>query len=180
MTQPTGKTLPAEKLVELLGKMLLAWDGQWFLKVAESCGLETAVELNARVRESEARIEMRELMKALGLKEAAGLEEAMEVIQFYGRDVFSGVVQADYRAEGGALTVDVCRCRPQEGASKAGLKPDTPCIACARLWNAWLGTLIPHSQWETDIRESLGRGASHCLIQIRKSAGKSAEPGNRP
>ena len=58
MADTSGK-LSAEAAVKLLGRLMLAWDGQWFLKVAQECGVETAVALNAKVRSSFGRIEIR-------------------------------------------------------------------------------------------------------------------------
>ena len=69
----TGHGLPAETALRLLGRLMLAWDGQWFLKVVETCGMEKAVELNARVRTSFGRIEMREFLRAKGREGAESL-----------------------------------------------------------------------------------------------------------
>ena len=72
--------LDPDEAAALLGKLMLAWDGQWFLKVAESCGLDKAVELNARVRASFGRIEVREYFKALGISSARSVREAVELL----------------------------------------------------------------------------------------------------
>ena len=47
---PTHYTLSDIEQVRMLRKLMLYWDGQWFLKTVEAFGLEAAVELNARVR----------------------------------------------------------------------------------------------------------------------------------
>ena len=38
-----GHGLPGETALRLLGRLMLAWDGQWFLKVIETCDMEKAV-----------------------------------------------------------------------------------------------------------------------------------------
>ena len=38
----TSEKLSSEAAAKLLSKLMLAWDGQWFLKTAQSCGLEKA------------------------------------------------------------------------------------------------------------------------------------------
>ncbi|MBX6378103.1 MAG: hypothetical protein IRY95_06080, partial [Clostridia bacterium] len=42
--------IPAEERARLFAHLALAWDGQWFLKVAYEFGVEASVRLNARVR----------------------------------------------------------------------------------------------------------------------------------
>jgi hypothetical protein len=162
--------MDAEQAARMLGRLMLSWDGQWFLKVAQSCGLEKAVELNARVRESFGRIEMRELMRAEGVESVRDLAHAVSLLKDYQRVFLGEGMLADPVIEGKCVRVGVTRCRPQEGAGKAGLRPDTPCVACERLWNTWLESLLPGTQWETEIRSSLGRGAPACEIWVRRTA----------
>ena len=54
-----------DKKCKLLSKLLLFWDGQWFLKVKDILGINEAIEINKKVRKSFARIEMREALKLL-------------------------------------------------------------------------------------------------------------------
>ena len=171
--EPKGEDVPmgSAQAARMLGRLMLSWDGQWFLKVAEACGLEKAVALTARVRASFAKIEMRELMRAEGVEAVRDLHHAVELLMDYQRVFLGEGMAAQPAVEGGAVRVGVTRCRPQEGASKAGLRPDTPCIACERLWNTWLESLLPGTRWETEIRGSLGRGASACEIWVREVAG---------
>lgn len=164
-----GATLSPEAAAKLLGRLMLAWDGQWFLKTAEACGLETAVRLNAKVRTSFGRIEMREYMKAAGRGPATDLEEAVAVMDGYRRAFLADGMAAEWHVEGpGRVRVRVSRCVPQEGAGRAGLRPDTPCVACESLWGAWLETAMPGSAWKTTIACSLGRGGSGCDILVER------------
>lgn len=156
-----------EKAVEMLGRLMLAWDGQWFLKTAEVCGLEKAVELNARVRRSFARIEVREFLKALDRGPAKNLEEAAELLALYSRLFLGEGMDGEWKVEEGGAEVVVRRCRPQDGAAKAGLKPDTPCIACEGLWETWLEAILPGFAWRTEILSARGRGAQICRIVVR-------------
>ncbi len=159
-----------EKALEMLGRLMLAWDGQWFLKTAGACGLEKAVELNARVRRSFARIEVREFLRALGRGPAQSVEEAAEMLTAYSRLFLGDGMDGEWKVEGGGAEVTVSRCRPQDGAAKAGLKPDTPCIACEGLWETWLEAILPGTAWETEIEAARGRGADRCRIFIRPKA----------
>ncbi|RPI49646.1 MAG: hypothetical protein EHM56_12060, partial [Chloroflexi bacterium] len=62
--EETSYRLSPEDQVHMLRRLMLYWDGQWFLKAVDAFGLDAAVALNARVRASFGRIEMRLLLKA--------------------------------------------------------------------------------------------------------------------
>lgn len=163
-----SEKLSSEAAIKLLGKLMLAWDGQWFLKTAEACGLEKAVALNAKVRYSFGRIEIREFLKAKGSGGAATLEEAVSLLEEYQHLFLGEGMAAAWETDGDTVTVSVSRCTPQEGAAKAGLRPDTPCVACETVWNAWLETAFPGSRWSTNVAAARGRGASTCKIVLEK------------
>ncbi|MGC8762181.1 MAG: DUF6125 family protein [Acidobacteriota bacterium] len=157
-----------ERALAMLGRLMLAWDGQWFLKTAEACGLQKAVELNARVRRSFARIEVREYLAALGRGPASDLEEAARLLTAYSRLFLGDGMDGEWKVEGGTAEIAVTLCRPQDGARRAGLKLDTPCIACEGLWGAWLEAILPGTAWETRIEAARGRGADTCRIVVRQ------------
>jgi len=163
-----SEKLSSEAAINLLGKLMLAWDGQWFLKTAATCGLEKAVALNAKVRYSFGRIEIREFLKAKGSGGAATLEEAVSLLEEYQQLFLGEGMAAAWEIDGDTVTVSVSRCAPQEGAAKAGLRPDTPCVACETVWNAWLETAFPGSRWSTEIEAAMGRGAACCSIVLKK------------
>jgi hypothetical protein len=167
------KALTPEQCTRLLGHLMLAWDGQWFLKVAESCGLEKAVELNARVRNSFGRIEIRDFMKAKGIERAGSLDEAAKLLSEYGSIFLGEGMSAEWSIDDGAATIKVTRCRPQEGAGRAGLRPDTPCVACETIWATWLGVVLPGTKWSTEVLQSMGRGAGLCVITVRPVENKT-------
>lgn len=169
--------LTTERAAALLGRLMLAWDGQWFLKVAESCGLEKAVELNARVRTSFGRIEIREYLKALKLPAARSLPEAVRLVEAYGRLFLGEGLQTSWELRGDEVGIRVLKCLPQEGAGRAGLRPDTPCVACESVWGAWLETALPGTSWSTEIRRSKGRGADSCEIVVRRAPSKEPAGG---
>jgi len=171
--------LSEEEARRLLGRLMLAWDGQWFLKVAEACGLPKAVELNARVRASFGRIEIREYLKALQRPPVASVEEAVQLLDGYNRIFLGEGMAAQWTVRERGVEVRVTRCFPQEGAAKAGLRPDTPCIACQRVWASWLEIILPGTSWTTEVREAMGRGARAChilLCQTQNEALMRAEP----
>lgn len=66
--------------IEMLQKLLLYWDGQWFLKTVEESGLEAGIRTNARVRASFGRIEMRAILKAARKKRADDLADALVLL----------------------------------------------------------------------------------------------------
>lgn len=166
-----GRRLRPEQSAKLLGRLMLAWDGQWFLKTAESCGLERAVELNARVRASFGRIEIREYLKALGVRSIASVAEAVGILEGY-KEIFLGEgMELTWAASEDEVSIRVTRCLPQEGAGRAGLRPDTPCVACESVWAAWLETALPGTSWRDEVRASMGRGAGSCLIVLTRAKG---------
>lgn len=160
--------LPPDKAVTLLGRLMLAWDGQWFLKTAEACGVETAVALNARVRTSFGRIEIREFLKAKGHPGAATVEEAVSLVREYQHLFLGDGIAAGLEVDGDRVSVEVSKCAPQMGAGKAGLRPDTPCVACDTVWTAWFETAMPGSRWTSGVKAAMGRGAPSCLIVLEK------------
>ena len=161
--------LSSEAAVKLLGRLMLAWDGQWFLKTAQDCGVETAVALNAKVRSSFGRIEIREFLKAKGHSGARSVAEAVALLSEYQRIFLGEGMAAEWEVDGDTVAVCVSRCSPQEGAGRAGLRPDTPCVACETVWDSWLEAVMPGSRWETQIGASMGRGAEACRIVLTKS-----------
>ena len=170
--------IPCERKIALFSRLLLGWDGQWFLKTVQAIGLDAAVEQNARVRTSFAKIEMREFLKELGLRRAENLEQAVVIMGAYS-DLFGGNriqakwdVKDDRHAE-----IRVTRCPAVEGAIRAGLaRTDQPCVACERLWPTWLSILLPDVAWSCQIPEAIGRGAKSCRILV--SGKEAAEPFN--
>jgi hypothetical protein len=150
----------------LLTRLLMAWDGQWYLKVCDRFGWEVATELNASVRSDYGRIEMRSALRALGKRRADDLADAVLVLrsyyQFYG-DVF----EAAYRIEDKQVDVTVTRCAALEGSKRARReRHDQACIACETLWPAWFRALLPGREFSLGIGGRMGYGAPHCRFTI--------------
>ncbi len=162
--------LSAETQAQMLRKLLLYWDGQWFLKTVEAYGLDSAIALNARVRRSFGRIEMRTLLKAVGKPQAEDLPDALRLLATYA-DVFMG---AALRAEFVTLDDDhaevrIRRCAAYEGARRANLpRQDQACVACEGLWPAWLETLLPDTPLRVEAVARMGLGDQVCLFRITK------------
>jgi hypothetical protein len=161
--------LSLDEQTQMLRKLMLYWDGQWFLKAVEAFGLEAAIDLNARVRTSFGRIEMRTLLRTVGKSQADDLADALRLLETYA-DTFLG---SRLRAEFAALSDDraeviVRRCAAYEGAKRAALpRADQACVACETLWDAWLETLLPGVPVETDYPMRQGKGDGHCHFTIR-------------
>ncbi|NLE77467.1 MAG: hypothetical protein GX605_12035 [Chloroflexi bacterium] len=148
----------------MLRKLALYWDGQWFLKTVDEFGLEAGVRMNARVRASFGRIEMRLMLKALDKRQADSLVDAMEIVGLYGQVLMGGALQAEPLAvtpERAELVVR--RCAAYEGARLAGLaRSDQACVACELLWGAWLETLLPGQPVEVVYPMRQGKDDPHC------------------
>lgn len=163
-----------------LRRLLLAWDGQWFLKTAEQIGFDAAVELNARVRRSFARIEIREWMRDLGAQpRVLALAEAFELLARYLCLGEPGEMQAELVAHGatGAITVHYC---PAYAAVRQAGHPrqDAACVACAGTWEAWLGRLLCHEEETVTVRIAtrLSQGAPTCALTARLAESGTPAP----
>ena len=155
--------------VQMLRRLILYWDGQWFLKTAEAFGLDAAIELNAQVRTSFGRIEMRTLLKAVRKSRADDLPDAIRLLEAYA-DAFMGTA---LRAEFAVLDVFraeviVRRCAAYEGAKLAALsRQDQACVACETLWNAWLEMLLPDATMVVRYPMRQGKGDPHCHFVLQ-------------
>ena len=155
--------------VKLLRKLMLYWDGQWFLKTAEQFGLDAAIDLNARVRASFGRIEMRLLLKAVGKSQADNLPDALHLLETYSGAFMGSTLRAEFRVLGPQeAEVHVSRCAAYEGAKRAALpRADQACVACETLWSAWLEILLPEDPIQIDILQRQGTGDSICQFRFR-------------
>ena len=180
MTAPQiGESYPLSptEQARMLGKLMLYWDGQWFLKTAEVIGLEEAIALNARVRASFGRIEMRTLLKTLGKRQADDLPDAMRLLRTYAETFMGDRLRAEYlllddqRAE-----IVVRRCAAYEGAKRAALpRTDQACVACETLWGAWLEVLLPDTAVDVQYPEQMGKGDPRCRFVIQVSTPRAKD-----
>jgi hypothetical protein len=151
----------------MLAFLAMAWDGQWFLKVYEEYGWDTAARLNARVRAAFGRIEMRRMLRALGKQAADDVADAARIIHTYFREVLAAGFDAEFVAEGECVEVIVTRCAALSGAKRARLeRHDQSCVACPGLWQAYVEVLLPDTPVEIEIREQMGYGAPKCHVVI--------------
>jgi L-2-amino-thiazoline-4-carboxylic acid hydrolase len=166
-------TLSDGEQAQMLRKLMLYWDGQWFLKSVETLGLEAAIDLNARVRASFGHIEMRVLLKTLGKSQAGDLPDAMRLLDTYAQAFMGGTLRAEFIAQGpDRAEVTVGRCAAYEGAKRAGLpRQDQACVACETVWTAWLETLLPGTQVDVQYPQRMGKGDRICRFVIRTGGG---------
>jgi hypothetical protein len=158
---------------EMLRKLLLYWDGQWFLKSVEAFGLKAAIDLNAQVREAFGRIEMRLLLRALGKTQADDMVDAMRLLETYAETFMGRRLRAEFAVLGGdRAEVIIRRCAAYEGAKRAALsRVDQACVACEGLWNAWLETLLPGASVDVQYPMRLGKGDPLCRFIIQRRGG---------
>ena len=163
-------SIPLKARAPLMVQLALAWDGQWFLKVYDKFGWDAASEINARVRSSWSKMEMKAALRALGKREADDLADALAVWRAYfeifnfASDAFVG----EQFIENDTIYVSVTKCANMEGVKRAKLEhTHHPCIACANAWEAWFKTLLPNHEVTEEIVERMGYGASKCQYLIR-------------
>ena len=167
--EPSLYQLSDAEQAQMLGKLMLFWDGQWFLKAVEASGLDAAIDLNARVRTSFGRIEMRTLLKAVGKKRADDLPDAMRLLETYARAFMKGRLRSEFLVLGdGQAQVIVSRCAAYEGAKLAALpRQDQACVACETLWDAWLEVLLPDMELDVLSPMRQGKGDPVCKFIVR-------------
>lgn len=165
----TGCLLSDAQQAQMLRKLMLFWDGQWFLKTVETFGLEPAIDLNARVRASFGRIEMRTLLKVLRKRQDDDLADALRLLATYAQAFMGDGLSATFIPSGASRAeITVRRCAAYEGAKRANLpRTDQACVACETVWNAWLETLLPG--FRVDVQHPLrqGKGDPHCLFLVQ-------------
>lgn len=161
----------------MMARLALAWDGQWFLKAAESFGLEAAIDLNARVRIAYARIEMRELLRTLGRRAISDRLEATMLIDAYARFGLGPGLQTHYDTAQDAYTITACPV--YDNARNAGLdRVDQACVACERIWQTWLDTLMAgDSGYAVTAHQKMGWGAPQCYFTVHPAAERTAVTG---
>lgn len=169
---PALYPLSDEIKVDMLRKLALFWDGQWFLKTVDEFGLEAAIGLNARVRTAFGRIEMRILLRALRKRRADDLADAIRLVDTYGEVLMGGVLRADFQT----VTPDraevlIYRCAAYAGAKMARLeRVDQACVACETLWGAWFEVLLPDTPVTVRYPMRKGKGDPHCHFIITLSS----------
>ena len=166
---PDSYALSEAEQTHMLRRLILYWDGQWFLKTVEACGLDTAIKLNARVRTSFGRIEMRTLLKAVGKPHASDLPDAIRLLETYAHAFMGKALRAEFAVlDGGRAEVIIHRCAAYEGAKMAALpRRDQACVACETLWNAWLETLLPEAKVSVEYPMRQGKGDHHCRFVLQ-------------
>ena len=169
MSERKPYDIPHEVRAQVMAGLALAWDGQWFLKVNDKFGWETASEINTRTRHAFGRLEMRSTLQALGKKKADGLRDALEVWQAYFRmfGADRGVFAGDYAIESDTLTVTVHKCAAREGAKRAKLGKDVQaCLTCEQLWQIWFAALLPDHDVSQETIARMGFGAPQCRFRV--------------
>ncbi len=141
-------------------------DGQWFLKVRASLGLEAAMELNESSIESIGRIEMRSLHSALGSPTVESAADLMPLV-VEAHDLVG--IPAEGRMDGpDAFLVHVEQCRVWEMTLAAGLEGSAPgCRGSLRRRLGWATVFFPAARVEWT--RVLGRpdGDQRCAYRFR-------------
>lgn len=161
--------IPPEARAQVMAGLALAWDGQWFLKVNDKYGWDTAAEINIRTRHAFGRIEMRATLQSLGKKQADDLGDALEIWQAYFRmfGADRGVFAGNYTIEGDTLMVTVHKCAAWDGARRAKLEKDVQaCLTCDHLWKIWFGTLLPGHDVSQEVIARMGFGDPQCRFRV--------------
>ena len=170
--------LSDEVKVNMLRKLAMFWDGQWFLKTVDEFGLEAAIRVNATVRTAFGRIEMRTLLRALRKRRADDLADAIRVIATYGEVLMGGVLRADFQVTSPTQAeARIYRCAAYAGAKMARLaRVDQACIACETLWGAWFEVLLPDTPVTVHYPMRQGKGDPHCHFVITLPSESEEKP----
>lgn len=161
-----------ERQLELLKKLLFAWDAQWFLKSAAAFGPDEALKLNARTRTAFGRLEMKAMLALLGKNQAANLADALEVIQTYHVLAFShnpilsgaNLIGNETTGGRGKAWLGLARCAVLDNAKRAALPlnpSENHCIYCQMLWQTWLENLLPDAQIEAVFEDNHAPHSAH-------------------
>lgn len=177
---PGAYNLPDAERARMLARLALAWDGQWFLKVYEEAGWETAARLNAQVRQAFGRIEMLMLLRALGKRQADDPADAALLLAAYFDQVLAAGFRGQFRAEGDSVHVTVTECAALDGSRRAGLeRTDQACVACAGLLRVYFETLLRGCTAEVHTVAQMGSGAECCQYVVQLGAGRGAWAGEQ-
>ena len=164
----TPYSLTESDRADLMARLAMAWDGQWFLKVYDEFGWDMAATINAHVRQAFGRIEMLLLMRSLGKHRAEDLQDAVHLLRAYYNQVFIAGFQGSFEVCGNTVHISVTKCAAMEGSQKAGLeRRDQACIACAGLFQIFFETLLRGQTVIVDTIEQMGCGAERCHSIVR-------------
>lgn len=166
-----------DRQLELLKRLLFAWDAQWFLKTAASVGPDEALKINGRVRAAYGRLEMKAMLALLGKTQADNLADALEIIKTFHtiayshNPILSGthLVANETAAGRGKALVSLARCAVLDNAKRSALPAnpnETNCVYCQMLWTTWLENLLPEAQIDLNYESGQMQGAPHGLLLI--------------
>ncbi|MCC6751649.1 MAG: hypothetical protein IT371_28615 [Deltaproteobacteria bacterium] len=135
------RTLEPAELKELLIKSWLTHDAMWFRHCAEALGLERANQLNLQAVRSMAAVEIRRLVKALGLGEVRDMNALRALL-----DGAWQLIRADFMGfrltypRPNVLRWETDRCFAFDGVSQLGAAAQYHCGIFPRM-ETWLETL---------------------------------------
>jgi hypothetical protein len=116
-----------EELEGMLHDAALNWlahDGLWFLAAEEKCGMETAIEMDARAWESFTVVEARRIVKRHGIEPGGGIPALAQALR---RRLYAFInTQEIVEQTGARLVFRMNDCRVQSARKRKGLD-DFPC-----------------------------------------------------
>jgi hypothetical protein len=154
----------------MLQQLVLAWDGQWFLKTSEKYGTDEAVALNQTVGRSCQRLVARMSLKAWKAEKAADFEDAGRMIRGLLDWSLGNFWKSDFEIAKDSIRIEVVRCPFFEGAKQANLeRTDQACLNCAFAWSVWIDALLPGQEVKVTHLSKISEGSTSCLMQIEKA-----------
>lgn len=128
---------------ELLRRCWYSHDARWYAAVAEEFGMEAANRLNRRAVQALGRVEVRRLIRALGLEEVADLEEFVAVARAGHRILVPPPdMEMEFRmVDARSYEVRLGRCYVHENVERAGIAEHYVCAVFDRLagWHDAVG-----------------------------------------
>lgn len=174
MPEPRGIPfgLDTDTLVDIISTCWRAHDGQWFLKAAAKVGLEEATLLNERAIASLARIELREIKRATGIRSFDALAQVADWYRLAAL-MFGGLGRPNQRLvvqDDDTLVIENAECFGEPMAERSGyghLAPGEypPCRGWLERQRAW-GEVLSDRYRFTATREP--RDGQPCRYVLRR------------
>jgi len=162
--------LDSSSKVRMLQKLALAWDGQWFLKTSEKCGIDEAVALNQKVARACQRLVARMSLEAWKVEKAADFEDAGRMVRALLEWSLGSLWKTDFKIAKDSIRIEVYLCPVFEGAKQANLeRTDQACLNCAEAWSVWFDAFLSGQEVKVAHLSKMSEGSRSCLIQIEKA-----------
>lgn len=133
------------ELKELLNKCWMTHDAMWFLHALQECGIETTNRINRAAIRDASKIEIKRIMKALGVAKVESFEEVEELVTQAFALIKPEFMEFECTVpEANVIHWKVNRCFAHDGIQKMGVIAQYECGIFERL-KGWFDALgVPY------------------------------------